>query len=270
MEAGCKRSLTSICTAWPLRLFQLRVEIQWWVYWVWAGRPRSQGSIPDSKTVIFLLCKVPPSSNGTTSRILKLGIRVVALGLRRQSVTAHHRLLMRGTISHISHNFITSAKISFCKWRFCLSSCVLKAFRHRCSHRLYSPVSVVTAHCCGANCERVPDGCVSGVFSRNSDTDTYVTVYPVISRSQWPRGVGLRQFACWCCGFESHRRHGHLSAVIVVCCQVEVSATSWSLVQRSPADWVASLCGIWKPLEWGHCSHRWATAPQGEKKIPYS
>jgi hypothetical protein len=33
--------------------------------------------------------------------------------------------------------------------------------------------------------------------------------------------------------------HGCLSLVSVVCCQVEVSATSWSLVQRSPTD-----CGV--------------------------
>jgi len=32
----------------------------------------------------------------------------------------------------------------------------------------------------------------------------------------------------WCrdCGFKSHWGHGHLSLVIVVCCQVEVSASS--------------------------------------------
>jgi len=30
----------------------------------------------------------------------------------------------------------------------------------------------------------------------------------------------------------------------VLCCQVEVSATSWSLVQRSPTDYGASLCVI--------------------------
>ena len=30
----------------------------------------------------------------------------------------------------------------------------------------------------------------------------------------------------------------------VVCCQVEVSATSWSLVQRSPTDCGASLCDL--------------------------
>ena len=32
--------------------------------------------------------------------------------------------------------------------------------------------------------------------------------------------------------------------VSVVCCQVEVSATSWSLFQRSPTDCAASLCVI--------------------------
>jgi hypothetical protein len=32
-------------------------------------------------------------------------------------------------------------------------------------------------------------------------------------------GVGLRLLACWVCGFESHRWHGRLSLVSVVCCQ---------------------------------------------------
>jgi hypothetical protein len=35
-----------------------------------------------------------------------------------------------------------------------------------------------------------------------------------------------------------------LSVVNVVCCQLEVSATSWSLVQRSPTYCGASLCVI--------------------------
>jgi hypothetical protein len=35
--------------------------------------------------------------------------------------------------------------------------------------------------------------------------------------------------------------------MFVVCCQVEVSATSWALVQRSPTDCGASLCVIKKP-----------------------
>jgi hypothetical protein len=33
--------------------------------------------------------------------------------------------------------------------------------------------------------------------------------------------------------------HGCLSVVSIVCCQAEVSATSWSLVQRSPTE-----CGV--------------------------
>jgi hypothetical protein len=48
----------------------------------------------------------------------------------------------------------------------------------------------------------------------------------------------------WDRGFKSNRRHRYLSVVSVVCCQVEVSATSWSLVQRSPTDCAASLCVI--------------------------
>jgi hypothetical protein len=65
------------------------------------------------------------------------------------------------------------------------------------------------------------------------------------------QGVGLRPLACWDCGFESHRGHGCLSVVSVVCCQVEVSATGWSLVQRSPTDCSASLCVIKKPRKRG-------------------
>ena len=38
--------------------------------------------------------------------------------------------------------------------------------------------------------------------------------------------------------------HGYLSVVNVVCCKVEVSAMSLSLVQRSPADCGASLCVV--------------------------
>jgi hypothetical protein len=42
-----------------------------------------------------------------------------------------------------------------------------------------------------------------------------------------------------------------LSVVIVVCCQVEVCATDWSLVQSSPTDCGASLCVIKKPRKRG-------------------
>jgi hypothetical protein len=59
--------------------------------------------------------------------------------------------------------------------------------------------------------------------------------------------------------------------MFVVCgewCQVEVSATGWSLVQRSPTDCGASLCVIKKPLERGDHSPRWAAVP--EKIIIYN
>jgi hypothetical protein len=51
--------------------------------------------------------------------------------------------------------------------------------------------------------------------------------------------------------------------VSVVCCQVEVSATNWSLVQRSPTDCGASCVWSRKPREWGGhspqlgCSATW-------------
>jgi hypothetical protein len=42
---------------------------------------------------------------------------------------------------------------------------------------------------------------------------------------------------------KSRLRHEDLSIVSVVFCQVEVSATSWSLVQRSPTEYgVSKVC----------------------------
>jgi len=53
------------------------------------------------------------------------------------------------------------------------------------------------------------------------------------------QGVCLRPLACWDCGFESRCGHACLSAV---CCQVEVSATGWSLVQSSLAKCIVFEC----------------------------
>jgi hypothetical protein len=61
-------------------------------------------------------------------------------------------------------------------------------------------------------------------------------------RGRTASGVGLRLLAFWDCGFESHRRHGCLSLVGVVCCQAEVSASGWSLVQSSPIERDVSEC----------------------------
>ena len=52
--------------------------------------------------------------------------------------------------------------------------------------------------------------------------------------------MGLQLLACWDCGFESCRCPVSLCCEIV-CCQVEVSATGRSFVQRSPAKCVVSL-----------------------------
>ena len=87
-------------------------------------------------------------------------------------------------------------------------------------------------------------------------THDYSLVLPV----RWPRGLGVRPLACWDCGFESHQGNGPFSVVSVVCCQVEVSATSWSLIQRSPTNCDAS-CVIKKPQECGGHGPRWAAAP---------
>ena len=54
--------------------------------------------------------------------------------------------------------------------------------------------------------------------------------------------MGLRSPNCWDRGLESRRGHGCLSLVRVVRCQVEVSATGRSLVQRSPTDCGVCVC----------------------------
>jgi hypothetical protein len=56
-------------------------------------------------------------------------------------------------------------------------------------------------------------------------------------------------------------RHESFSVTFVVCCQVEVSATSWSLVQRSPTDCGASLCVIKKAPRRGGHSPLWDPQP---------
>jgi hypothetical protein len=52
----------------------------------------------------------------------------------------------------------------------------------------------------------------------------------------------LRPLACWECVFESCLRHGCLSHLSVACCQVQVSASGWSLVRRIPTHCGVSEC----------------------------
>ena len=53
------------------------------------------------------------------------------------------------------------------------------------------------------------------------------------------RPAAARLLRSWIRIPRSQQVSGYLSVVSVVCCQVEVSATSWSLVQRSPTDCAA-------------------------------
>ena len=56
------------------------------------------------------------------------------------------------------------------------------------------------------------------------------------------RNAGLKRgstpLCCWDYWAESHRGHEYLSLVNFVCCEVEVSVTVRSLVQRTPTECV--------------------------------
>ena len=56
------------------------------------------------------------------------------------------------------------------------------------------------------------------------------------------KGAGLGSLACWERGLESQRGHGCMSLVIVVYCQVKVSAPNRSFFQRSPTECGVSEC----------------------------
>jgi len=75
-------------------------------------------------------------------------------------------------------------------------------------------------------------------------TVTSCTVW--YSRSQWPRGLRRRSAAARLLRLWVRIPPGPWMSVCweCLCCQVEVSATSWSLVQGSPTDCAASLCVI--------------------------
>ena len=69
----------------------------------------------------------------------------------------------------------------------------------------------------------------------------FIRVTERSSPSQWPRGLRRRSTAA-----RLLRSWVRIPprAWMFVCCQVEVSATSWSFVQRSPTDCGVSLCVI--------------------------
>ena len=74
-----------------------------------------------------------------------------------------------------------------------------------------------------------------------------------LSRSQWPRSLRRGSAAACLLRLWVWIPMGAWTFVCCECCQVEVSATNWSLVQRSPTDCDASLCDLetsWMRRPW--------------------
>jgi len=71
-------------------------------------------------------------------------------------------------------------------------------------------------------------------------------MYRTAYRSQWPRGLRRGSATSRLQSVCSNPTVGHgcLSVVNVVCCQVELSASVRSLVQRSPTDCGVSECDL--------------------------
>jgi hypothetical protein len=77
-------------------------------------------------------------------------------------------------------------------------------------------------------------------FGRDEFSDKDVTPFNLSFLLDRSIQVTARSKAWFCgsslAGFEFRRKHGCLSLVNIVCCQVQVSATNRSLVQKSPTE----------------------------------
>ena len=91
-----------------------------------------------------------------------------------------------------------------------------------------------------------------GILRVNLNLPIFTISNRIYCRSQWPRGLRRRStVARLLRSWVRIPPRAWMFVVSVVCCQVEVSATDWSLVQRSPTDCGASLCVIKKPRKRG-------------------
>jgi hypothetical protein len=94
-----------------------------------------------------------------------------------------------------------------------------------------------------------------------------LTLHAIISlcRCQWPSGPNeaLQPIACWDCGFESHRGHGCLSVVSVVC--LSGRSLCDGLITRPEESYRLRTCN-WMWLGKPHLEDCWATI----KKISVS
>jgi len=99
---------------------------------------------------------------------------------------------------------------------------------------------------CGKPLKLVPTGKWGMTNPFGFVLPTSFSVFRSIRRSKWPRGLRHRSAAARLLRLWVRIPLGAwISAVMIaVFCQVEISATGWSLVQRSPTDCVATLCVI--------------------------
>jgi hypothetical protein len=82
-----------------------------------------------------------------------------------------------------------------------------------------------------------------GRFSRALCEITFLLLCVILSSpiavAARSKGMGLGSLTCRDWGFESRRVHRCPSSVSVECSQVDVSGSGWSLVQRSPTDYLS-------------------------------
>ena len=71
----------------------------------------------------------------------------------------------------------------------------------------------------------------------------------VVGADSSDQAVAIWSTTCWDYWFEFRWRHGCPSLVSAVCCQVQVSATGRSPVQRRTTDYGVSVCVVQKPHE---------------------
>jgi hypothetical protein len=100
-----------------------------------------------------------------------------------------------------------------------------------------------------------PDGIIthkSALFNIYFNICTWKERTTIIrSRSQWPLGLRCRSSAARLLRLWVRIPPWAWMVVCCECCKVEISATDWSLVRRSPTDCGASLDVIKKPRKRG-------------------
>jgi len=98
------------------------------------------------------------------------------------------------------------------------------------------------------DCHVIGNFFLVGISCKNKSLVIYVQyIYACADlrgRAAWDVGLGVLPLAFWDCGFEARLGHGCVSLASVACCQVDVTATSRSLLQRRLADPGVSVCDL--------------------------